>query len=73
MTIKNAGNSEIQGVNNIDDGTNAINANENTNANEMANGETNARKSSRIRKQRMTIKNDEIGDCDDEKDPDYTS
>ena len=50
-------------MDNIDDGTNA---------NEMANGETNARKSSRIRKQRMTIKNDEIGDCDDEKDPDYT-
>ena len=34
--------------------------------------ETNVRKSSRIRKQRMIINDDEIGDCDDENDPDYT-
>ena len=54
----------MQGVDKIDDGMNV---------NEMANEEINVRKSSRIRKQRMTINNDEIGDCDDEKDPDYTS
>ena len=63
----------LQGVNNTDDGTNEVNDNENTNANEITNGEANARKSSRKRKQRMMIKNDEIGDCDDENDPDYTS
>ena len=63
----------LKGVNNTDDGTNEVNDNENTNANEITNGEANARKSSRKRKQRMMIKNDEIGDCDDENDPDYTS
>ena len=40
-------------------------------ANNMADEETNVRKSSRVRKQRMIINDDEIGDCDDEKDPDY--
>ena len=39
---------------------------------ETTNEEINVRKSSRIRKQRMIINDDEIGDCDDEKDPDYT-
>ena len=60
-------------MDNTDDSTNKVDDSENTNANEITNGEANARKSSRKRKQRMTIKNDEIGDCDDEKDPDYTS
>ena len=41
-------------------------------ANNMADEKTNVRKSSRARKQRMIINDDEIGDCDDEKDPDYT-
>ena len=40
--------------------------------NEMTNKEVNVRKSSRIRKQRMKINDDEIRECDDEKDPDYT-
>ena len=35
------------------------------------NEETKVRKSSRIRKRRMIITDDEIGDCDDEKNPDY--
>ena len=34
--------------------------------------ETGVRKSSRIQKRRMIITDDEIGDCDDENDPDYT-
>ena len=46
--------------------------NDGTDENEMTNKEVNVRKSSRIRKQRMIINDDEIGDCDDEKDPDYT-
>ena len=37
----------------------------------MADGKTNVRKSSRARKQRMIIKDEEIGDCDDKNDPDY--
>ena len=60
-------------MNNTDDGTNEVNDNENTNANEINNEEANARKSSRKRKQRLTIETDEIGDCDDENDPDYKS
>ena len=40
--------------------------------NNMADEKTNVRKSSRSRKQRMIINDDEIGDCDDENDPDYT-
>ena len=55
------------------DGTNEVNNDENADTNETTNGETNARRSSRKRKQRLTIKNDEIGDCDDENDPDYKS
>ena len=39
--------------------------------NNMADEKTNVRKSSRARKQRMIINDDEIGDCDDENDPDY--
>ena len=35
------------------------------------NEETGVRKSSRIQKRRMIITDDEIGDCDDENDPDY--
>ena len=56
-----------------DDGTNKMDDDENTDANETANGETKARRSSRKRKQRLTIETDEIGDCDDENDPDYKS
>ena len=47
--------------------------NDSMDENEVTNEEVNVRKSSRIRKQRMMINNDEIGDCDDEKDHDYTS
>ena len=47
--------------------------NDGMNVNEVADEEISVRKSSRIRKQRMIINNDEIGDCDDERDPDYTS
>ena len=32
---------------------------------------TNIRKSQRVRKQRMAIEPDQIGDCDDSKDLDY--
>ena len=39
--------------------------------NRTSNEETEVRKSSRIRKRRMIITDDEIGDCDDENDPDY--
>ena len=35
------------------------------------NEEVNVRKSTRIKKNRMVITEDEIGDCDDEDDPDY--
>ena len=56
-------NHEMQEVDEINNGTDE---------NEMTNKEVNVRKSSRIRKQRMIINDDEIGDCDDEKDPDYT-
>ena len=59
-----AENHEMQEVDEKDDGMSV---------NEVADEEINVRKSSRIRKQRMMINNDEIGDCDDEKDPDYTS
>ena len=31
----------------------------------------NVRKSTRIKKERMVIKEDEIGDCDNKDDPDY--
>ena len=37
----------------------------------LSNEETGVRKSSRIQKRRMIITDDEIGDCDDENDPDY--
>ena len=60
-------------VDDTDDGTNEVNDDENADANEITNGETKARRSSRKRKQRLMIKNDEIGDCDDENDPDYKS
>ena len=39
--------------------------------NETSDEETGVRKSSRIQKRRMIITDDEIGDCDDENDPDY--
>ena len=39
--------------------------------NNMADGKTDVRKSSRPREQRMIINDDEIGDFDDENDPDY--
>ena len=55
------------------DDTNDVDGDENADANERTNGETKARRSSRKRKQRLTIKTDEIGDCDDENDPDYKS
>ena len=35
------------------------------------NEEVNVRKSTRIKKNRMVITEDEIGDCDDENEPDY--
>ena len=60
-------------VDDTKDGTNEVNDDENADANETANGETKARRSSRKRKQRLTIETDEIGDCDDENDPDYKS
>ena len=60
-------------VDDTNDGTNEVNDDENADANETANGEAKARRSSRKRKQRLTIENDEIGDCDDENDPDYKS
>ena len=41
--------------------------------NEVTNEEVNVIKSSRIRKQRTIVNNDEIGYFDDEKDPDYIS
>ena len=47
--------------------------NDDMDGNEVTNEEIKVRKFSRIRKQRMMINNDEIGDCDDKKDPDYTS
>ena len=60
----------LKGVDDTDDGTNEVNDDENADANEITNGEAKARRSSRKRKQRLMIKNDEIGDCDDENDPD---
>ena len=40
-------------------------------AGNMADENTNVRRSSRPRKQRMEIDDEEIGDCDDKNDPDY--
>ena len=60
-------------VDHTDDGTNNMDDDENTDANEIANGETKARRSSRKRIQRVAIESEEIGDCDDENDPDYRS
>ena len=44
--------------------------NENDTVNEVKNNH-NVRRSSRNRKQRIDINQDEIGDCDDKNDPDY--
>ena len=62
-----------KGVDDTDDGTNEVNDDENADTNETTNGEAKKRRSSRNRRQRVTINNDEIGDCDDENDPDYKS
>ena len=42
-----------------------------TNTNDKVNDNPNVRRSSRPRKQRMEINQEEIGDCDDKDDPDY--
>ena len=42
-----------------------------SNADDKVDGNTNVRRSSRPRKQRMEINEEEIGDCDDKNDPDY--
>ena len=64
---------EQTAIDHIDDGTNNINDDENTDANERANKENKVRRSSSKRIQRMAIESDEIGDCDNENDPDYKS
>ena len=73
MVTNDAEDPESKREDNTEDGTNEVNDNESANSNETTNGEAKARRSSRNRKQRLTIENDEIGDCDDENDPDYTS
>ena len=45
--------------------------NDTSNTGNMVDENTNVRRSSRPRKQRMIIDEEEIGDCDDENDPDY--
>ena len=72
-TVTSDGENPGSTVDDTNDGTNEVNDDENADANETANAETKARRSSRKRKQRLTIKTDEIGDCDDENDPDYKS
>ena len=64
---------ESKRVDDTDDGKTDMDDDENVDINETTNGEAKARRSSRKRKQRLTIKNDEKGDCDDENDPDYKS
>ena len=73
MATNNGEDPEPAAVVHVDDGTNNINDDENTDANERANKENKMRRSSRKRIQRMTIESDEIGDCDNENDPDYKS
>ena len=73
MATNNGEDPEPATVVHVDDGTNNINDDENTDANERANKENKMRRSSRKRIQRMTIESDEIGDCDNENDPDYKS
>ena len=73
MATNNGEDPEPATVVHVDDDTNNINDDENTDANERANKENKMRRSSRKRIQRMTIESDEIGDCDNENDPDYKS
>ena len=73
MATNNGEDPEPTAIDHTDDGTNNINDDENTDANEIANEENKVRRSSRKRIQRMAIESDEIGDCDNENDPDYKS
>ena len=45
--------------------------NDTSNIDDKVVGNTSVRRSSRPRKQRMEINQEEIGDCDDKDDPDY--
>ena len=71
MLTNNGKDPEQTAIDHTEDGTNNVNDDESTNANEISIEENKVRRSSRKRVQRMAIESDEIGDCDNENDPDY--
>ena len=73
MATNNGEDPEPTTIDHTDDGTNNVNDDESTDANEIAIEENKVRRSSRKRIQRVAIESDEIGDCDNENDPDYKS
>ena len=67
---KNDENNAIRGTTNEMDEIVKVNR-DTSNVDDKVDDNTNVRRSSRPRKQRMEINEEEIGDCDDENDPDY--
>ena len=69
---KNDENNAIRGTTNEMDEIVKVNR-DTSNVDDKVDDNTNVRRSSRPRKQRMEINEEEIGECDDKHDPDYKS